>query len=55
MPGVLAFNLIKASGFDYLNVHNPHVVSRKDSLVLTSTPHLSAFPCGSINIKSSGH
>lgn len=44
MPGILAFDMIKASGFDYLDVHNPHIVSHKDSLMLTFTPHLSAIP-----------
>lgn len=55
MPGILAFDMIKASGFDYLNVYNPHIVSHKNSLVLTFTPHLSASPFGSTNVKSSEH
>ena len=32
-----------STGCDYLNIHNPHIVCDKDSVVLTLTPSLSAF------------
>ena len=32
-----------STGFDYLNVHNPHIVCDKDYLVLTLTPSPSTF------------
>ena len=31
-------------GFDYLNVHNPHIVCDKGSVVLTFTPSPDTFP-----------